>query len=373
MNTAALLLTVVAFSTNIALIIGADLLLIQSLWRHGDRVPVGTYPTDPHQEDAWPVPWGELTTKGMWELYRQGAKLKEEYIEKTKFISANYSVHEIYVRSTDTPRTLVSAYSNLAGFYSDSRGTLPGEARWPMRWTPNISVTKIVDVLASPHLSANAGTRSRTAQDLFDLIESNAKTNVSHPFEMYDFAYTLAIERLHGLKPPEWVTDDVFNRSLRVANDEWDFLFGASMFGKEENVELVSFGCGVIKEMIENMETKINGSDGGKHKYKYYAYSGHDTTIGSVLTIMGAKEAILGHTSAAYGATLVLELWRMETDVFAVRLRYSKNAETPFETITDKIEGCPPDEYCPFEVFVANRRKYILKDIRTSCEAESEV
>ncbi|KAK0424487.1 hypothetical protein QR680_008691 [Steinernema hermaphroditum] len=345
MNTAALLLTVVAFSTNIALIIGADLLLIQSLWRHGDRVPVGTYPTDPHQEDAWPVPWGELTTKGMWELYRQGAKLKEEYIEKTKFISANYSVHEIYVRSTDTPRTLVSAYSNLAGFYSDSRGTLPGEAR--------------------KFLNEN--------KDLFDLIESNAKTNVSHPFEMYDFAYTLAIERLHGLKPPEWVTDDVFNRSLRVANDEWDFLFGASMFGKEENVELVSFGCGVIKEMIENMETKINGSDGGKHKYKYYAYSGHDTTIGSVLTIMGAKEAILGHTSAAYGATLVLELWRMETDVFAVRLRYSKNAETPFETITDKIEGCPPDEYCPFEVFVANRRKYILKDIRTSCEAESEV
>ncbi|KAK0424486.1 hypothetical protein QR680_008691 [Steinernema hermaphroditum] len=350
MNTAALLLTVVAFSTNIALIIGADLLLIQSLWRHGDRVPVGTYPTDPHQEDAWPVPWGELTTKGMWELYRQGAKLKEEYIEKTKFISANYSVHEIYVRSTDTPRTLVSAYSNLAGFYSDSRGTLPGEARYPG---------------FSKFLNEN--------KDLFDLIESNAKTNVSHPFEMYDFAYTLAIERLHGLKPPEWVTDDVFNRSLRVANDEWDFLFGASMFGKEENVELVSFGCGVIKEMIENMETKINGSDGGKHKYKYYAYSGHDTTIGSVLTIMGAKEAILGHTSAAYGATLVLELWRMETDVFAVRLRYSKNAETPFETITDKIEGCPPDEYCPFEVFVANRRKYILKDIRTSCEAESEV
>lgn len=31
------------------------------LWRHGDRIPHGTYPTDPYQEDYWDMPWGEIT------------------------------------------------------------------------------------------------------------------------------------------------------------------------------------------------------------------------------------------------------------------------------------------------------------------------
>ncbi|KAK6055427.1 hypothetical protein COOONC_07068, partial [Cooperia oncophora] len=35
--------------------------LVQVVWRHGDRAPTMTYPTDVHQEDAWPYGWGELT------------------------------------------------------------------------------------------------------------------------------------------------------------------------------------------------------------------------------------------------------------------------------------------------------------------------
>uniref|UniRef100_A0A914EAA8 Uncharacterized protein n=1 Tax=Acrobeloides nanus TaxID=290746 RepID=A0A914EAA8_9BILA len=38
-----------------------QLLLVQVVWRHGDRAPVGTYPNDKYQEDSWPNGWGELT------------------------------------------------------------------------------------------------------------------------------------------------------------------------------------------------------------------------------------------------------------------------------------------------------------------------
>ena len=41
---------------------GDQLVLVQSLFRHGDRTPTGTYPTDPYQEDFWPISWGQLTT-----------------------------------------------------------------------------------------------------------------------------------------------------------------------------------------------------------------------------------------------------------------------------------------------------------------------
>ncbi|TKR95661.1 hypothetical protein L596_009797 [Steinernema carpocapsae] len=73
---------------------------------------------------------------GMWQHYRQGLKLKHEYIIKNKLVSSKYDPDQIFVQSTDVHRTLASAYSNLAGFYSSSTGTYPNEAAWPSHWTP---------------------------------------------------------------------------------------------------------------------------------------------------------------------------------------------------------------------------------------------
>ena len=47
------------------------ILFLQVIWRHGDRAPTGTYPTDPHKEDSWPNGWGELTQVGL-ECSRKG-------------------------------------------------------------------------------------------------------------------------------------------------------------------------------------------------------------------------------------------------------------------------------------------------------------
>ena len=44
------------------IIFGDELMLVQTVFRHGDRTPTGTYPTDPYQEDSWPFSWGQLTT-----------------------------------------------------------------------------------------------------------------------------------------------------------------------------------------------------------------------------------------------------------------------------------------------------------------------
>ncbi|MGH0131566.1 UNVERIFIED_CONTAM: hypothetical protein FKN15_065771 [Acipenser sinensis] len=100
------------------------------LYRHGDRSPVRTFPTDPHQESAWPqgfgqltqvshgtIPdngFGQLTQVGMRQHFELGQTLRRRY---RGFLNETYSRREISVRSTDYDRTLMSAEANLAGLY----------------------------------------------------------------------------------------------------------------------------------------------------------------------------------------------------------------------------------------------------------------
>lgn len=91
------------FSFN--LVLGADTLaFVQAVWRHGDRSPTLTFPTDPHQEDAWPQGWGQLTPLGMEQHVDLGKRLRSRYVDGQnggyKLLSERYNSKEIYIRST---------------------------------------------------------------------------------------------------------------------------------------------------------------------------------------------------------------------------------------------------------------------------------
>ena len=102
--------------------------LVHLLYRHGDRTPCGGYPTDPYKDPSnWPVGLGQLTSVGKRMHFELGQWLRERY---DGFLSSNYSEEEIYVRSTDVDRTLMSAQSNLAGLY-------PPEGYW--EWNPDLA------------------------------------------------------------------------------------------------------------------------------------------------------------------------------------------------------------------------------------------
>ena len=52
---------------------------------------------------------GELTSVGERQHYVLGQTLRERYIKNTQFLAENYNYEEIYVRSTNVNRTIMSA------------------------------------------------------------------------------------------------------------------------------------------------------------------------------------------------------------------------------------------------------------------------
>ncbi|XP_020614726.1 testicular acid phosphatase homolog, partial [Orbicella faveolata] len=102
--------------------------LSRQVYRHGDRSPTHIYPNDPYQEDVWPQGIGMLTQKGMRGEYALGKFLKSRYVEGYKLFNATYILKEvrefssslrvnIYIRSSDYDRTLMSAQTQLNGLY----------------------------------------------------------------------------------------------------------------------------------------------------------------------------------------------------------------------------------------------------------------
>lgn len=129
-----------------------------------------TYPTDVHQEDAWPSGWGELTPVSS--LYpkvnsrilcfslecgsstRSGSYWGRATWTRLAHFSTRTTtqkrfgslitlfvmvfIFQVYIRSTDVNRTLISAYSNIAGMFASGRRgrDYPKFGRWPAHWTP---------------------------------------------------------------------------------------------------------------------------------------------------------------------------------------------------------------------------------------------
>lgn len=95
---------------NILLLISTamsmELVGLVEVCRHGSRAPGNYYSYD---AGKWPWGLGELTPTGQRMQYLNGVEFRNRYVEEYGLFGPMFNETELYVRSTDVNRTIMSA------------------------------------------------------------------------------------------------------------------------------------------------------------------------------------------------------------------------------------------------------------------------
>ncbi|KAG5201063.1 hypothetical protein JEQ12_005597 [Ovis aries] len=336
-------------------------LLLVLVFRHGDRAPLASYPTDPHKEVAstlWPRGLGQLTEEGVRQQLELGRFLRSRYED---FLSPEYRREEVYIRSTDFDRTLESAQANLAGLFPEAA---PGrsEATWrpiPVHTVPvtedkllrfpTRSCPRYRELLREATEAAEYKTALEGWTDFLTRLENfTGLPLVGEPLrKAWKVLDTLICQQAHGLSLPSWASPDVLQTLAQISALD----IGAHV-GPPQAAEKAQLSGGILLDAILANFSRVQRLG---LPLKMVMYSAHDSTL---LALQGALGLYDGHTPP-YAACLGFEFRRRLGDTdrdnadghrpgnVTVSLFYrNDSAGLP---LTLRLPGCPAP--CPLSRF----------------------
>ncbi|XP_006868200.1 PREDICTED: testicular acid phosphatase [Chrysochloris asiatica] len=331
------------------------LLFVALVFRHGDRAPLASYPTDPHKEAAptlWPRGLGQLTREGVHQQLELGRFLRSRY--KT-FLSPEYRREEVYIRSTDFDRTLESAQANLAGLFPEAAPGTP-ESNWrpiPVHTVP-VTEDKLLrfPTRNCPRYRELLQEATQTAEYqaalegwtdfLTRLGNSTGLSLVGEPLRRaWKVLDTLICQQAHGLPLPSWASSDVLQTLTQISALD----IGAHV-GPPRAAEKAQLAGGILLDAILANFSRV------QHlglPLKMVMYSAHDSTL---LALQGALGLYDGHTPP-YAACLGFEFQRRpgvpdeDGRNITVSLFYRNDSSHP--PLILSLPGCPAP--CPLGRF----------------------
>ncbi|XP_072448026.1 prostatic acid phosphatase-like [Chiloscyllium punctatum] len=346
---------------------GRRLHFVNLVYRHGDRSPIHTFKTDPHKPDEWPQGFGQLTQVGMRQQYELGQFLRKRYED---FLNSSYERQEIYVRSTDIDRTLMSAEADLAGFYPPhGQQVFRTNLSWqpiPVHTVPTMDDWLLLYPLRNcprfeqlQNETKNCWEYKKTMQDNREFLKTLAK-NTGTPFAnltlfnlwmIYD---ALFCEQVHNFTLPSWATPEQMEH-LRQLKE-----FGIrSEFGLYQTKDKSRLQGGVLlKQILENITRSINETN-STPRLKMIMYSAHDTTIIALQMALGIYSL-----APTYAACHIFELYKETNGSYTVEMYYRNESNSKPYLVT--LPSCT--EKCPLEKFIEITAETIPKNWAEECE-----
>ncbi|XP_048463094.1 lysosomal acid phosphatase-like isoform X3 [Rhincodon typus] len=305
----------------------------------------------------------------MRQQYELGQFLRERYKD---FLNSSYDRQEIYVRSTDIDRTLMSAQANLAGLYPPHGHQI---FRPDLNWQPipvHTVPLKYEKLLRFPlsncpryekllKESLNSKRIEKTVeenQDFLDMVSEKIKLKVifNNVWKLYD---TLFCEKIHNFTLPSWVTPEVIAR-LKYLNDlGMEVLFGLS--GMQEKSRLQ--GGLLLKQILENVTRSINETN-STPRLKMIMYSAHDTTLIALQMALNVYSGI----TPPYASCYMFELYQENDGSFTLDM-YFRN-DTSIEPHLLALPSC--SEHCALQKFIQNTKDLISDNRDEECKFASQ-
>ncbi|KRZ11709.1 Prostatic acid phosphatase [Trichinella zimbabwensis] len=326
-----------------------------AMYRHGYRTPLGTFPTDEYKEWAYPNGFRQLTKLGCQQQYELGQYLRSRY---ANFLSDHYNASEVYVRSTDTDRTLSSAECNLAGMFPPDESQIWNEnIRWqpvPVHTLPTNQEYLLRTGFNCPALHAVFQTQSNELiekvendyKELFAYLENKTgwqkiKWNavgkiVGSLKRIVDAGYTL----------PDWCNKTWLDHST---NEQVPIIDLLSKLGFQRrllefnSVEKSKYEGGLlIGTIMKNMKQKIQGRL--FRPTKMFIYSAHDGTLLSFLYGLEIANGLMTPVASA----VMVELYETDQGDHNVQIYFRNN--TKVDPVPLTLPGCKTFA-CPLEEF----------------------
>jgi acid phosphatase len=312
--------------------------------RHGDRSPIHEIPKAPHK---WPDGSGQLTALGMRQEFQLGSRMRAYYIEQEHLLPANYVTGSIYVRSTDSDRTLMSAESFLAGLYPPGTGPIladSGQAALPQALQPIPIHTiprpedsllipdtdaRAYDALCQQYVFSSPEWKAKAAELAPDLPRWSEETGIklTNIFQLKYLGDTLFIDRLRQVPFPAGLSAGEADALIKASR--WIFAQGY----KPREIGRTT-GTALLKAVGKYLEDAARK----KSALKYVLFSAHDSTIMSALSAMGAPLEGVPPYSSRLGFAL------RETEPGKFRIDVSLN-DTPVTVPAWNGGSCSPAQF----------------------------
>ncbi|VIO92053.1 Histidine acid phosphatase family protein [Brugia malayi] len=337
------------------------LIHVHAMWRHGDRTPINLLPND--NKESWEIGLGELTVDGIWQAYHLGKLLRQRY---DGFLSKTFKTSEIYVRSTDINRTLMTANAVLQGLYPQTYHSDNLSSVWHPIPVHTVQAENDKQLLQQdcPKVKEELKEvlRTKTVQDMLKMNEGFLRYIGKHmnvesgyyDFENIWLVYdSLKVITCHKDKHqfPKWVNETVWNKISEMFNLWGQYEYSTDLLKRLQGGEL-------WKEIFARLNNLMK--EHSTWKQKMYAYSAHDDTLAVLLSMFGMKLTAY----PPYAALVLLETHQIDNQ-FILQLYY-KNVTDSNQIYHFPIAYC--DKICTVENLEVATSNFIPLNWKMECD-----
>ena len=316
-----------------------SLIFSQVLMRHGDRTPCWIYQTDPYRElSNWPEGLCNLTPGGKQRCFELGQWLGTRY---TRILSHTNNSEEIFVRSTNLTRTIMSARYTMAGLLNKTVEEYPtlvhttGSEKDILLYYNHTQCPQLTKLKTELQASEDIKNLLDNSRDMLDYISYHSGRSMETIHEVSVMYDTLLTEQEANKTLPGW-TKKVF------PGGEFEKLLLVDYLVYSWNSQIKRLQAGPFLSQLVNNFDAFTTNNLVPPDQKIFLYAGHDLAIGFVLNTLGIFDGL----APPYSSAVLFELYNIQGS-YKVQI-YWRNTSSMEPTVL-RLPGCT--KMCPLERF----------------------